>query len=334
MIFKSNKGVTLIELMIVMVIAAVLVAGIYSLFMTQQRSYFVQDQVSGVQQDARVALDIMARDIRMAGAMIGGQGFNIHGAQFAVTPDNGSASTGGTPATSPDRITVAGAADQFMSGGNPVTVSSVDVSAQDVTLGVYNPVTDTWSDADIGSFFDDTGTKSFVSFEGDAMNALYQIQPSGINGQILTLNPTPPANLATVLDATGSPAVATEVGARVYRVDDITYQVQNGTLQRVENGGTPQPFAGDGTTTVVEDLQFAYQVAGDTTNWYNTPVEAGATNTAIRMVRISLVVRTAVPDPEDTTFNQPSLEDHTGSLAGPDGFRRRVYATVVKVRNL
>jgi len=328
MIFKNNKGVTLIELMIVMVIAAVLVAGIYSLFMTQQRSYFVQDQVSGVQQDARVALDIMARDIRMAGVMIGGQGFNVNGFTFAVTPDNGSVSTGGTPATSPDRITVVGAADQFMSGANPVKVTIVNNNV--VTLS-----------EDVGSFFD-TDTNNFVSFEGDAMYALYQI--TVIDTDTLTLNPTPPANLATILDvdATVSPPVSTVVGARVYRAKAITYTVTApdgtpglGVLRRNENTGDgAQPMAGDGTTTFVEDLQFAYQVAGDTTNWYNTPVEAGATNAAIRMVRISLVVRTAVPDPEDTTFNQPSLEDHTGSLAGPDGFRRRVYATVVKVRNL
>lgn len=335
MIVKKEQGVTLIELMIVLVIAAFLVAGIYSLFITQHRSYTVQDQVAGVQQDARVALDIMARDIRMAGFLIGSQGFNVNTYTFAVTPNNGG---GSPPASNPDVITVVAAADQFMSGVNPVTVRNVDVSTKGATLGVHNPVTDTWSDADIGSFFDDD-KKKFVAFEGNS--TLYQIQPSGINGQILTLNSSPPVSLATILDSTVSPP---REGARVYRVKAITYSainpttgVPDGVLRRDENTGNgAQPLAGDGITTFVEDLQFTYQVQGQTdpTLWYNTPAAAGATNDAIRMVRIDLVVRTAVPDPKDTTFTQPPLRDHTSGLNGPDGFRRRVYTTVVKVRNL
>src|SRR4030042_2782945 len=89
----KNRGVTLIELMIVLVIAAILVAGIYSLFITQQRSYTVQDQVAGAQQDARAALTLMARDIRMAGFLLGSEGFNVNGAQFAVTPNNNAGGT-------------------------------------------------------------------------------------------------------------------------------------------------------------------------------------------------------------------------------------------------
>src|SRR4030042_6264386 len=108
---RKAGGVTLIELMIVLVIAAILVGGIYSLFMAQQRSYTVQDQVTGVQQDARAALNIVARDIRMAGLLLGSQGFNVNGAQFPVTPNNNNAG--------PDSITVAYAADPFISGGNP-----------------------------------------------------------------------------------------------------------------------------------------------------------------------------------------------------------------------
>jgi type IV pilus assembly protein PilW len=307
MIVKQDHGVTLIELLIVMVIAAILVAGIYSLFITQQRSYAVQDQVTGVQQDARVALDIMARDIRMAGFLIGSKGFNVNTYTFAITPANSS--------TSPDSITVAGATDQFMSGGIPVTVTGVAGNA--VTLS-----------ANIGSFFD-TGTNSYVAFEDDITKTLYQI--SDIDNNTLTVTPAPPAYLVTITDKTGA-----TVGAGVFRVKAITYSVSNGSLLRNDNTSAgPQPLAGDGINTTVEDLQFAYQVQGNTTNWYNTPAEAGATNDAIKMVRISITIRTGVPDPASTAqFYQPPLEDHTTGLNGPDGFRRRVYTTVVKVRNL
>jgi prepilin-type N-terminal cleavage/methylation domain-containing protein len=301
---KKDQGVTLIELLIVMVIAAILVAGIYSLFITQQRSYYVQDQVSGVQQDARVALDIMARDIRMAGFLIGSQGFNINTFTFAVTPTNNT--------ISPDSITVV-TADEFMSGGNPATVTNVNNNV--VTLSANN--------TDIGNFFN-IGTRSFVVFEADSTKVIYQI--TGINGQTLTLNQFPPIYLATIL-----PAVT---GARIFRIKAITYSVTNGVLQRDENTGAgPQPLAGDGINTIVEDLQFAYQVQGNTANWWNTPAAAGATNADITMVRINIIVRTAVPDPQDTSFFKPACEDR-GRENTFTGCRRRLYTTVVKVRNL
>jgi prepilin-type N-terminal cleavage/methylation domain-containing protein len=63
----NEKGVTLIELLIVMVIAVLLVGGIYRLFIAQSKAYAVQDQVVEVQQNIRIAMEILLRDLRMAG---------------------------------------------------------------------------------------------------------------------------------------------------------------------------------------------------------------------------------------------------------------------------
>jgi type IV pilus assembly protein PilW len=63
----NKKGVTLIELLIVMVIAAITMAGIYRVFISQTRTYAVQDQVMEVQQSVRGAMEIMLRDLRMTG---------------------------------------------------------------------------------------------------------------------------------------------------------------------------------------------------------------------------------------------------------------------------
>jgi prepilin-type N-terminal cleavage/methylation domain-containing protein len=63
----SNKGITLIELLIALVIGATIVAGIYRVFIAQTRAYTVQDQVVEVQQNIRSAMEILLRDIRMAG---------------------------------------------------------------------------------------------------------------------------------------------------------------------------------------------------------------------------------------------------------------------------
>ena len=63
----GRKGVTLIELMIALAISAALVAALYGTFLTQQHTYVVQDDVLDMQQNVRVALNEMIREIRMAG---------------------------------------------------------------------------------------------------------------------------------------------------------------------------------------------------------------------------------------------------------------------------
>ena len=66
-IFQYSKGVTLIELLIALVISAILIAGIYRAFIHQQKTYAIQEQVTDMQQNARVAINKMMREIRMAG---------------------------------------------------------------------------------------------------------------------------------------------------------------------------------------------------------------------------------------------------------------------------
>jgi prepilin-type N-terminal cleavage/methylation domain-containing protein len=63
----NKKGVTLVELLIGLVIFGVVVAGIYRLLIAQGKAYTVQDQVAEVQQNIRTAMEIMLRDLRMAG---------------------------------------------------------------------------------------------------------------------------------------------------------------------------------------------------------------------------------------------------------------------------
>jgi len=64
---KREQGVTLVELMIVVAILGVVVAAAYNMFEFQQKSYTVQDQVAVMQQNVRVGLEYMVKEIRMAG---------------------------------------------------------------------------------------------------------------------------------------------------------------------------------------------------------------------------------------------------------------------------
>ena len=64
---KRQKGFSLIEVLIALVIAMIVIAGVYRAFTVQQKNFVIQEQVSEVQQSVRTVMDLIARDIRMAG---------------------------------------------------------------------------------------------------------------------------------------------------------------------------------------------------------------------------------------------------------------------------
>jgi len=64
---KSVRGFTQIELMVAMVIASLVAAAITQVYQTQQRAYTSQQSVVEMQQNARSAMTLMKREIRMAG---------------------------------------------------------------------------------------------------------------------------------------------------------------------------------------------------------------------------------------------------------------------------
>lgn len=62
-----TRGFTLIELMISMLFGLVIVGGVLTIFSANKRSYVTQEALSRVQESGRLAFELMARDIRMAG---------------------------------------------------------------------------------------------------------------------------------------------------------------------------------------------------------------------------------------------------------------------------
>jgi type IV pilus assembly protein PilW len=74
---KSINGFTLVELLVSMSIGMVLLAAVTTTFMSQTRIYNAQEQVNEMQQSARGALDIITREVKMAG-------YNPNGASFLV----------------------------------------------------------------------------------------------------------------------------------------------------------------------------------------------------------------------------------------------------------
>jgi type IV pilus assembly protein PilW len=101
---RRDSGLTLIELLIALALSSILVAALYQAFIGEHKAYTAQERVADMQQNLRVAIDRMTREIRMAGyradilASVG----NIHGFREIITPRDNANNVG----QNDDQITV------------------------------------------------------------------------------------------------------------------------------------------------------------------------------------------------------------------------------------
>ena len=63
----DNQGFSLVELVVAMALTLVVMAGVYKVYVTQQDSYILQEQVAEMQQNGRMAKYMLMRDLRMVG---------------------------------------------------------------------------------------------------------------------------------------------------------------------------------------------------------------------------------------------------------------------------
>lgn len=75
----ATRGFTLIEIMIAMAIGTLVMAALVDTFITQRKSYDLQEQISEMIQNARIGMDMVDREVRMAG-------YNPAGASFDAIP--------------------------------------------------------------------------------------------------------------------------------------------------------------------------------------------------------------------------------------------------------
>jgi len=67
---RGKRGFTLIEILIVIAIMGLILGAVYSVYLTHQKSAYTQEEVVEVQQNLRIAMDSMTKDIRMAGMLV------------------------------------------------------------------------------------------------------------------------------------------------------------------------------------------------------------------------------------------------------------------------
>lgn len=251
-----------------------------------------------MQQNVRVAINRMIREIRMAG--FGGKNENANGNNDIITVFgnvNGFANIINAVDNAP-RADNVGNSDEIAVVGAFERQGRLDQNAKagDATITIIYD--------DAGKKFD-TGARMYLCING---RDNYQVTAEG--GNVLTVNPTLRREY-TVRDNGGN---LIQPDTPVFLVRAVQYGL------RVDASGVPVLFrdqnTGGGRQSVaeyIEDLQLRYILA-DTTE-----VDVPANPRDVRGIRITIQARTRMSDPE---------------LKDGGGFRRRTLNTYVDLRNL
>ncbi|MDL1975511.1 MAG: PilW family protein [Deltaproteobacteria bacterium] len=311
----GTRGFTLIELLISMALSGIVMSAIYTLFISQSRSYSIQEQVSEMQQNARVAMDRIVRDVRMAGYGVvdDDEAFVIGNIDYDYNKSDDFQTNNDPHRLNADGIVIRRA------DGPPIDI----ITHSGKTLSVCSP-----SNFKAGKILTITAGNNYQTIEATqiAETSATPCPSCCASGKCDKINFSPgqsaynnPGGLGDGDWKDGTAALFVETA---YFID--VKSDGSPVLKRSINGQPAQTLAEN-----IEDLQIAYQLSGDAT-WYDTLSPTQQVQD-IRSVRINVLARTDKMDPHFSGKRQ-AIEDHAAGNA--DKYRRRLLTTVINVRNM
>jgi len=323
---RKQKGITLVELMVAMVIGLILTAGILQLFVSNKQTYRVTENMSRLQESGRFAMHFLTNDIRMTDFW-GCRGFNI-------TIDN-NLNTG----------TIFDDFNTALEGTNNDTATNNIINNTDtITLkGTFG------ERIDLIDVPDESAASFKVSDSSDLEEGDIILLSDCSDGDIMQVTNDPGvggnSGFDNVIHSTGGteiPGNADKVlrskydgtGAQVYKLNFITYSIQEGAsgrsaLFRSTNGGTVQELVED-----IEDMQILYGEDTDddgAANYYKPSDDTALEMDNVVAVRISLVAATL---DDNVTEQANSYSIFGGAVVTPSDKRiRRVFTSTIVIRN-
>jgi len=328
--FKSlqiQKGLTLIELMIAVVLGIFLTGSITGLFVTSKQSYRIQESSSRLQENSRFAMFFITKDIRMAdywGCLNTTESIdnNLNSAATfdlftsAIGGENNNASVDSV-IDGTDVITIKGA---FGSGiyvtQQPATTSASIKLEDDSDLGLHDIVLVTdCLDGDIFQITNDPSTPGSNGFDSIVHN-------TGNVGNPIPGNADKPLRKKYDTDA------------QVYKLNFATYSIQENpsgqpSLFRSINGANASELV-EG----IENMQILYgeDTDNDKAPNYYLPADSVILNMDdVVSIKVSLLMRSV--EENLTSQNIPYTIPGQASVTPNDGALRRVFTSTIAIRN-
>ncbi len=305
----GRQGVTLIELMIAMVLSSFAIAAIVMAFRSQESSSLVQEAVTVMQQNNAAAMDIMTKELRMAG-------YDPTESKTSP-PATGYATTDAIPAATPSTIamiTASSATLRFtadLNGDGDVDDPSTALSPaipdpnEDVTYG-FSAANDANGDGIADSGAADLGRKTG---NGAGSNML----PMAENIQAI--------NFAYAYDANGDGILDQ------YTLAAGPYAGQQRTIWAFHSGGIWYDLDtnSDGVIDALDDTNGDGAIEGRNTT---TPSSVND----VRAIRIWILARSNRADSKITDTNTYVVGRRV--LTPNDRYFRRILSTTVTCRNM
>lgn len=316
---NSQRGLTLVEIMVAMTVSLILLAGVGQIYLSSKQTYRVHDGVSRIQENGRFAIEFLANDLRMAdfwgctGAIseinndvVGGGGIDIGLGGINGTDNDGYNNS--------DTLVLQGA----YGSGIVIEPPFMNTNAAALHISTQNGLAQgdivMVSDCQTGDIFQISNNNPNTS--GTAVHN--------------TGNAVSPGNITGNLSKTYS-------SGEIYRVRSVRYYLAAGS-----NSGEPALFRDNGVSDLeladgVENMQIEYGEDTDspgtsgygTANYY-VPLPNVSDVERVVSIRISLLIRTytdnLAPEAQTYTYNGAS------ATAG-DRRIRQVYTTTIAVRN-
>ncbi|MEJ7601744.1 MAG: PilW family protein [Kofleriaceae bacterium] len=310
-----ERGFTLIELMISLVLFGLVVAGTFQLAITMAAGFREQQMTVAAEGSVRSAMEMMSEAMRGVSP-----GVPVGNIQHVNTCATGALSVTNS-ATAPDQVTA------VFASGSVVTSSRTAYEAGSLSLTVDNATQLAVGDTVLITNLDQGHLATITS-----VNAA-----SGVLGLA-----------AQSCGSLALPVAGYGAGSLVLRATRATFSV--GTVDSMptlmldpdaEGPAAAEPFAegvedlqiavgidtnGDGALTEVgtsaNDDEWSFNVAGET-------LPAGA----LRAVRVTMVARTTGRRANAGGYRRPAAGDRPAATA-TDGYRRRTLTSTVEIRNL
>ncbi|OIP36943.1 MAG: hypothetical protein AUK27_00060 [Deltaproteobacteria bacterium CG2_30_66_27] len=312
----SEAGFSLIEVMSALVILSIALTAVFATFISQQRSFTVQNRVAEMQQNLRQAVEYMSRDIRMAG----------YGIPDNVAIPNNVVAAGVTSMRSlyakdntarPDEIYILYLYD--MDANQPPTAITAAMPIASAELNVASVAG--YITGDLVIITNGTSADLFEVTEVQSAALKLQHNPGGSARDYN--NPGGHSTWPSGGYGTGS----TLAKARFTRFHIDSSDPVHPVLMVDRMGAlSPQPLADD-----IEDMQFTYGLDTDADGVVDTWTAAPGDPSRIRQVRLELVARTRLPE-SGWSEVRPGIGNRPAGTT-PDGYRRRTYDIVIDVRN-